>query len=55
MNKDKIIKDSKEFSNIISKKQSLKNKAVSIYYDKTNDSNKYGITVPKKVGKAHFL
>lgn len=54
MNKDKIIKNSKDFSNIISKKQSIKNKYVSIYYDKTNEDNKYGITIPKKIGKAYI-
>lgn len=54
MNKDKIIKNSKDFSNIISKKQSIKNKYVSIYYDKTNEDNKYGITIPKKTGKAYI-
>ena len=54
MNKDKIIKNSKDFSNIISKKQSIKNKYVSIYYDKINEDNKYGITIPKKTGKAYI-
>ena len=54
MNKEKIIKKSETYSEIISKKQSVKNKYFSIYYEKSNESNKYGITVPKKVGKANI-
>ena len=53
MNKDKIIKKSETYSEIISKKHSVKNKYFSIYTDKSNESSRYGITVPKKVGKAH--
>ena len=53
MNKDKIIKKSETFTKIISNKQSVKNKYFSIYYQKS-DETKYGITVPKKVGKAHI-
>lgn len=53
MNKDKIIKKSETYSEIISKKQSVKNKYYSIYYQQS-DTTKYGITVPKKVGKAHI-
>ena len=53
MNKDKIIKESKKYTEIISKKQSVKNKYYSIYYEESN-INKYGITVPKKIGKAHI-
>ena len=53
MNKEKIIKNSETYSEIISKKQSYKNKYFSIYYEKSNSNNKYGITVPKKVGKAN--
>ncbi len=54
MNKEKIIKKSETYSEIINKKQSIKNKYFSIYYDKTNESNKYGITIPKKIGKANI-
>ena len=54
MNKEKIIKKSDTYSEIISKKQAVKNKYFSIYYEKNNEFNKYGITVPKKVGKAHI-
>ena len=53
MNKDKIIKKSDTYSDIISKKQAVKNKYFSIYYDKSNENNRYGITVPKKIGKAN--
>ena len=52
MNKDKIIRKSETFSEIISKKQFVKNKYFSIYYQKA-DNTLYGISVPKKVGKAH--
>ena len=51
MNKDKIIRKSEDFSNIISTGHSLKNKYLSIYY-KESKNTLYGITVPKKVGHA---
>ena len=51
MNKSKILKNNEDFSEIISNKQSLKNKYFSIYY-KESKNTLYGITVPKKVGKA---
>jgi ribonuclease P protein component len=54
MNKEKIIKKSETYSEIISEKKSYKSKYFSVYYKKTNENNKYGITVPKKVGKAHI-
>ena len=53
MNKDKIIKKSTDFTKIISSKQVIKNKYCSIYYQKS-EKNLYGITVPKKIGKAHI-
>ena len=53
MNKEKIIKENKKFTEIINKKKSVKNKYYSIYYEKS-DVNKYGITVPKKTGKANI-
>lgn len=53
MNKDRIIKKSETYSDIISKNKAIKNKYFSVYYEKTNTSSKYGITIPKKVGKAH--
>ena len=54
MNKDKIIKKSETYSKIISINNNLKNKYFSIYFEKSNENNKYGITVPKKVGKAYI-
>ena len=30
------------------------NQRLSIYLEETMDNNKYGITVPKKIGKAHI-
>ncbi len=53
MNKEKIIKDSETFSTIIKSNHAVKSKYFSIYFQK--DSNTlYGITIPKKVGKAHI-
>jgi len=51
MNKDKILRHSKDFSNIISNQQYFKNKYFSLYY-KESKTTLFGITVPKKVGKA---
>lgn len=51
MNKDKILRKSTDFSKIISNKQYVKNKYFSLYY-KESSTTLYGITVPKKVGKA---
>ena len=53
MNKDKIIKSSKTYSEIISKKQTYKNNYFSLYYQQS-EKTLFGITVPKKVGKAHI-
>ena len=53
MNKEKIIRKSETYSQIISEKKSIKNKYFSIYY-KISNKTLYGITVPKKVGKAHI-
>ena len=41
------------FTEIISQKHSVKNQYFSIYYLESNNTL-YGITVPKKVGKAHI-
>ena len=54
MNKDKIIKSSRTYSEIINKNKAQKNKYFSIYYEKSENNNKYGITVPKKIGKAYI-
>lgn len=51
MNKEKIIKKSDDFTNIISTGTNLKNKYFSIYY-KESKKTLYGITVPKKIGVA---
>ena len=51
MNKEKILRKSEDFSTIISNKQYYKNKYFSLYYKESN-TTLYGITVPKKVGKA---
>ena len=51
MNKDKILRKSEDFSTIISTRQKYKNKYFSLYYKESNKTL-YGITVPKKVGKA---
>ena len=51
MNKEKILRKSEDFSQIISNQVGHKNKYFSIYY-KESKKTLYGITVPKKVGKA---
>jgi ribonuclease P protein component len=52
MNKEKIIKNNETYSEIISTGKSIKNKYFSVYFKKSDNDNKYGITIPKKVGKA---
>lgn len=51
MNKDKILRKSEDFSKIISNQKYFKNKYFSLYYIES-DNTLFGITVPKKVGKA---
>ncbi len=51
MNKEKIIKSSEEYTNIIKNGKSIHNKYFNIYYIKT-DNTKYGISIPKKFGSA---
>ena len=51
MKKEKILQKSDDFSIIISTGKKLKNKYFSLYY-KENNKVLYGITVPKKTGKA---
>lgn len=51
MKKNKIIKKSQEYTNIINMGNVVKNKYFSIFYKKDN-SKKYGISVPTKTGKA---
>ena len=52
MKKKEIIKDNREFSRIINKNKSVKNRYYSIYYEKTDSKNLYGISVPTKTGNA---
>ena len=52
MKKIDIIKSSDEYTEIINKGKSKKSKYYSIYYRSNNNSNRYGITIPKKLGIA---
>lgn len=52
MKKIDIIKSSEEYTEIINTGNSLKNKYYSVYYRKNNECNRYGITIPKKIGIA---
>ncbi len=52
MKKIEIIKSSQEYTEIINTNKSKKSKYFSIYYRKNNKDNRYGITIPKKTGKA---
>lgn len=52
MKKIDIIKSSREYTEIINEKRNIKSNNFSIYYRKNNDKNRYGISIPKKTGKA---
>ena len=52
MKKIDIIKSSDEFTEIINTGKSRKNKYYSIYYRSNNEKNRFGITIPKKLGIA---
>ena len=52
MKKIDIIKASDEFTEIINTGKTKKNKYYSIYYRKNDEKNRYGITIPKKLGIA---
>ena len=55
MNKKYIVKESRIFDEVIEAGQKVKNHNFVIFYKEKKDSpTKYGITVPKKVGKAHI-
>ena len=55
MNKKYIIKESHEFDRLIKQGLCLKNYNFLIFYEENKLSfNKYGISVPKKIGKAHI-
>lgn len=52
MKKIEIIKSSREYTEIINLNKSKRNTYFSIYYRKNNKENRYGITIPKKIGIA---
>ena len=55
MNKKYIVKESRVFDEVIETGKKIKNYNFVIFYKENKDSpTKYGITVPKKVGKAHI-
>lgn len=54
MKKKQIIKKEKEFAEIIHNCPYQKNNYFVIYYRKNNEENRFGISVPKKTGKAHI-
>ena len=54
MKKRNIIKSKIEFSKIINECPYLKNDYFIIYYNSRKEDNKYGISVPKKTGKAYL-
>ncbi len=55
MKKKNIIKSKIEFTRIINNCPYLKNKFFVIYYcSKKDNNNKYGISIPKKTGKAYI-
>lgn len=52
MKKREIIKSSRDYTKIINTNNAKRNKYYSIYYCKTREDNKYGISIPKKTGTA---
>ena len=54
MKKKQIIQKEKEFTEIIHKCPYKKNNYFVIYYRKNKEQNRFGISVPKKTGKAHI-
>ena len=52
MKKKNIIKSKLEYTEIIKKCEYIKNNYFIIYYRKNNLTNRYGISIPKKTGKA---
>ena len=54
MKKKEIIKKSEEYTEIINKCPYVKNSYFIIYYRKNKTINRYGISIPKKTGKAHL-
>lgn len=55
MNKKYIVKESRVFDEVIETGKKIKNYNFVIFFKEKKDSpTKYGITIPKKVGKAHI-
>ncbi len=54
MKKRNIIQKEQEFTEIIKNCPYKKNNYYIVYYKKNNEYNRYGISVPKKTGKAHI-
>ena len=55
MNKKYIVKESRVFDEVIETGKKIKNYNFVIFFkEKKGSPTKYGITVPKKVGKAHI-
>ena len=54
MKKKNIIKSSREYTEIIKKCKFVKNPQFIIYYRPNNEKNRYGISVPTKIGKANI-
>lgn len=54
MKKKNIIKSKLEYTEIIKKCKYIKNSHYIIYYRLNNTKNRYGISVPKKTGKAYL-
>lgn len=52
MKKVDIIKSSRDYTNIINKGSYKRSKYYSVYYLKTEEDTKFGITIPKKTGTA---
>lgn len=54
MKKKNIIKSKFEYTDIIKNCKYKKNNYFIIYYRKTEKENRYGISIPKKTGKAYL-
>ena len=54
MKKKNIIKSSREYTEIINTSNFKKNSNFIIYYQNGKIINRYGISVPKKIGKANI-
>jgi ribonuclease P protein component len=54
MKKKSIIRKKIEFTKIINECSYIRNNYFIIYYNKKEEDNRYGISVPKKTGKAYL-